>query len=150
MTSSGVNLHSGDVFQVHLSYNGTNLAMTITDVSTASTFSQTFQNINIPGTVGGNTAYVGFTGGTGGETAIQEIIDWSYVSGPAPPQISPAPGSYTNAVTARRHRDDCCDPEARPSNPISLTINGKNVCFLLCHLIFFFFLQKKIKVYFLI
>ena len=83
MTSSGVNLHSGDVFQVHMSYYGTNLAMTITDVSTRNTFSQTFQNVNIPGTVGGNTAYVGFTGGTGGLTAIQEIIGWSYVSGPA-------------------------------------------------------------------
>ena len=105
MTSSGVNLHSGDIFQVHMSYNGTNLAMTIADASTENTFSQTFQNINIPGTVGENTAYVGFTGGTGGLTAIQEIIGWSYVSGSATapqaatPQISPAPGSYTNSVT---------------------------------------------------
>ena len=105
MTSSGVNLHIGDIFQVHMSYSGTSLAMTITDVSTEDTFSQTFQNINIPHTVGGNTAYVGFTGGTGGLTAIQEIIGWSYVSGPATtsqaatPQISPAAGSYTNSVT---------------------------------------------------
>ncbi len=104
MTSSGVNLHSGDIFQVHMSYNGTNLAMTITDISTENTFSQTFQNINIPGTVGGNTAYVGFTGGTGGLTAIQEIIGWSYVSGPvttaqaATPAISPASESVASAV----------------------------------------------------
>ena len=105
MTASGVNLHSGDVFQVHMSYNGTNLAMTITDVSTGKSFSQTFLNINIPGVVGGSTAYVGFTGGTGGLTAIQEIINWSYTSGSgtpsqaATPQISPAAGSYTSSVT---------------------------------------------------
>ena len=36
--------------------------------------------INIPGTVGSNTAYVGFTGSTGGLTAIQEILDWTYVT----------------------------------------------------------------------
>jgi len=33
MTSSGVNLHSGDVFNVHISYDGTTLRMTITDES---------------------------------------------------------------------------------------------------------------------
>ncbi len=110
MTSSGVNLHSGDIFQVHMSYNGTNLAMTITDISTENTFSQTFQNINIPGTVGGSTAYVGFTGGTGGLTAIQEIIAWSYVSGPvttaqaATPVISPASESVTSAVQVTMDR----------------------------------------------
>ena len=31
MTASGVNLHSGDPFHVHISYDGTNLTMTITD-----------------------------------------------------------------------------------------------------------------------
>jgi len=34
--------------------------------------------VNIPGTVGGNTAYVGFTGGSGGATATQEILSWNY------------------------------------------------------------------------
>ncbi len=103
MSSSGVNLHSGDTFQVQMSYNGTNLAMTITDTSTGGTFSTTFTNINIPATVGGNTAYVGFTGGTGGLTATQDILTWSYTPGTAPtqvatPQISPVAGSYVNSV----------------------------------------------------
>jgi predicted RecA/RadA family phage recombinase len=103
MTSSGVNLHSGDVFRVHMTYDGTNLAMTITDTSTGKVFSHTFSNINIPGAVGANAGYVGFTGGTGGSTAIQEIITWTFSSGTASqastPQISPAPGSYTGPVT---------------------------------------------------
>ncbi len=103
MSSSGVNLHSGDIFQVQMSYNGTNLAMTITDTTTGGTFSTTFTNINIPATVGGNTAYVGFTGGTGGLTATQDILTWSYTPGTVPtqvatPQISPAAGSYVNSV----------------------------------------------------
>jgi len=76
MRSSGVNLHTTDVFNVQISYNGTNLTMQITDTTTNATCTQTWP-INIATTVGGNTAYVGFTGGTGGNTAIQEIIGWT-------------------------------------------------------------------------
>ena len=77
MTSSGVNIHNPDVFNVQLTYDGTNLTMTITDTTTNGTFTDTWP-INIPSTVGGNTAYAGFTAGTGGATAIQEIIGWTY------------------------------------------------------------------------
>jgi Legume lectin domain len=73
----GVNLHSGDVMQVQMSYDGTTLTMTITDATTAATFTTSWP-INIPATVGGNTAYVGFTGGTGGGTADQQILTWTY------------------------------------------------------------------------
>jgi hypothetical protein len=87
MTSSGVNLHSGDVFHVHMSYDGTTLTMSITDASNPSQTFSTNWTINIPTTVGGNTALVGFTGGTGGLTAIQEILTWTYnvTSGSMPP-----------------------------------------------------------------
>jgi len=74
----GVNLHSGDVFNVHIAYDGTTLTMTITDASVpADTFTASW-NINIPSTVGASTAYVGFTAGTGGLTATQEILNWTY------------------------------------------------------------------------
>jgi hypothetical protein len=100
LTGTGIDLHSGDIFQVHMSYDGTNLAMTITDTVTQAAFNHTFP-INIPATVGGNTAFVGFTGGTGGLTAIQEILNWTYVSGPAAmqqvatPTFTPPAGTYT-------------------------------------------------------
>jgi hypothetical protein len=101
MTSSGVVLLSGDVFNVHMTYNGTTLTMTITDATNSSETFTTSWTINIPGTVGSNTAYVGFTGGTGGLTAIQEILDWTYVTNSQPtaatPTFSPAPGSYNSA-----------------------------------------------------
>src|SRR5215469_4051456 len=102
MTSSGVNLHTTDIFNVQISYNGTNLTMQITDTTTNATFTKTWP-INIPTTVGGNTAYVGFTGGTGGYTAIQEIIGWTMTSSTgspaATPTFSPAGGTYTTAQT---------------------------------------------------
>ena len=34
--------------------------------------------VNIPQVIGSNTAFVGFTGGTGGLTAVQNILTWAY------------------------------------------------------------------------
>src|ERR1700738_5339863 len=77
----GVNLHSGDIFQVHMTYDGTNLTMTITDtVVSADTFTISFP-VNIPAAVGVNTAFVGFTAGCGSFTATQEILTWAYSTG---------------------------------------------------------------------
>jgi hypothetical protein len=89
LTGSGIDLHSGHVFNVHMVYDGTNLTMTITDATSNASFTHAFP-INIPATVGGNSAYVGFTGGTGGLTAIQEIVTWTYVSngGTQPPTLT--------------------------------------------------------------
>jgi hypothetical protein len=76
--TGGINLHSGHIFQVHLGYDGTTLTMTITDLTVpANTFTTSFP-ISIPNTVGANFAFVGFTGGTGGQTATQEILNWTY------------------------------------------------------------------------
>src|SRR5207244_10801643 len=74
-----------------MSYDGSKLAMTITDSVTNKTFTTSWP-INIPATVGGNTAFVGFTAGTGGNTAIQDILNWTYVSngGGQPPAAMPA------------------------------------------------------------
>ena len=107
MTSSGVNLHTTDVFNVQIIYDGTNLTMTITDTVTNATFTHAWP-INIPTTVGGNTALVGFTGGTGGLTAIQEIIGWTLSSSTtgvaATPTFSPVAGTYTTRADGDHQR----------------------------------------------
>jgi hypothetical protein len=73
-----VNLHSGATFHVVMQYDGVSLAMTITDLLNSShTYTYSWP-VNIPATVGGNTAYVGFTAGTGSKTATQEILTWSF------------------------------------------------------------------------
>jgi hypothetical protein len=41
---------------------------------------QASQAINIPQTVGGSTAYVGFTAGTGGTVATHSILNWTYAA----------------------------------------------------------------------
>jgi hypothetical protein len=102
LTPSGVNLHSGDTMHVQLSYDGTTLTMTITDTVTNASFSTSFA-INIPATVGSDTAYVGFTGGTGALTASQEILTWTYtpstVVATATPTFSVAAGTYGTSQT---------------------------------------------------
>jgi Legume lectin domain/Chitobiase/beta-hexosaminidase C-terminal domain len=85
ITASGVDLHSGDTMSVHMTYDGVILTMTITDTSVNESFTKAWP-VNIPSLVGGDNAYVGFTGGTGGQTASQKIETWTFVSFPPTPQ----------------------------------------------------------------
>ena len=118
----GVNLHSGDTFQVHMTYDGTTLTMTITDTLVpADTFTIAFP-VNIPATVGGNTAYVGFTAGTGSSTATQQILTWilsngSTQSAAATPTFSPVAGPYTSTQTVSIL-------DSTPSASIFYTLDG--------------------------
>ncbi len=78
LTGTPINLHSGDPFSAHIIYDGTDLTLTLTDSNTLGTWSYSWP-INISATVGGATAYVGFTGATGGATAAQNVLSWTYV-----------------------------------------------------------------------
>jgi hypothetical protein len=102
MTSSGVILNNGDTMAVHITYDGTTLTMTITDESVNATFTTSWV-IDIPTAIGGNTAYAGFTGGTGGETASQKIETWTFASTPPAvtvktPVFTPASKVFANSV----------------------------------------------------
>jgi hypothetical protein len=77
MSASGLKLMSGRPLAVALTYNGTTLAMTIEDTVTHATFSNSWA-IDIPTTVGGDTAYVGFTASTGFQIAGQKVLSWTY------------------------------------------------------------------------
>jgi len=77
LTASGVNLHSGNPMCVRLAYDGTTLNMTITDTVTAKSFTTSW-TVNIPQVVGSSNAYVGFTASTGGGTAVQQVLKWTY------------------------------------------------------------------------
>jgi hypothetical protein len=68
-------------FQATLSYSGTTLSETITDQTTGATFSRAYANVDLPTSVGGDTAFVGFGAGTDGRQATQAITSWTYSSG---------------------------------------------------------------------
>jgi len=97
LSSTGINLHSGDVFMVQMGYDGTTLDVTITDTTTDASASQSY-TVNIPQVIGGNTGYVGFTGGTGGETAVQNILTWAY--SPTATTLPAAPSNLTGTVVS--------------------------------------------------
>jgi hypothetical protein len=77
LLSRGIDLHSGHRFQVGLSYDGTTLTETIMDTTTGASATMSYL-VNLLNVLGGNLAYVGFTGGTGGKTATQDILAWTY------------------------------------------------------------------------
>jgi hypothetical protein len=81
LTNTGINLHSGDFFNVAMGYDGTTLTVTITDKATKAKATQSYV-VDIVKIVGGSQAYVGFTAGTGVQTATQNILDWTYTPTP--------------------------------------------------------------------
>jgi hypothetical protein len=77
-----INLRSQTMKQVTLQYDGTTLTETITDLVTFGTFSVSYM-VDLSARLGGGAAYVGFTGGTGGLYALQDILAWSFQGQPA-------------------------------------------------------------------
>jgi Chitobiase/beta-hexosaminidase C-terminal domain/Legume lectin domain len=96
ISSSGIQLGSGDSIEAQVTYTGLTLTLKLTDLVTNKTFTMS-QAINIPSIVGANTAYVGFTGGTGGLSSSQKLISWTYTTQAVHPAFSPGPGTYTSA-----------------------------------------------------
>jgi len=95
ISSSGVQIANGNNVAAHITYDGTTLTLTLTDVLLSKTFTQSWP-VNITQYVGGNTAYVGFTGGAGGLSASQKMLTWTYVTQALPPTFTPAAGTYTS------------------------------------------------------
>ena len=73
--SGAVDLSSGNPIHITLSYDPLlqTLSQTLTDTTTLATYSNTFTGVNLASIVGGNTAYFGFSGATGGQVATQDI-----------------------------------------------------------------------------
>jgi hypothetical protein len=94
ISSSGIQLGSGDSIQAQIMYDGTNLTLNLLDLVTNDKFTMT-QAINIPQVVGGNSAYVGFTGGSGGLSSSQKLLTWTYATQALPPMFAPPAGPYS-------------------------------------------------------
>jgi hypothetical protein len=80
LNGTGIDLKNQNPKRVVLTYNSGVLTETITDLVTQATFT-TFYQVDIPSKVvpgAGNLFYVGFTGGTGGLAAIQDVLTWTF------------------------------------------------------------------------
>lgn len=85
-TTPMVDITSKHPINVTLSYRQADNAMveTLQDTVTSGTLTKVYRNIDISSAVGGNTALIGFTGGTGGVNANQTITNFHYTIGSAP------------------------------------------------------------------
>ena len=116
MAPSGINLHNGHVFSVSLTYDGVTLQQTVTDTNTSASFTRNY-TIDIPTTISGIDAYVGFTGSTGGGSAIQDILTWSY---------SVTPSSYDVDFTSFPERLQVY-PRNRTTNTATVPVTGSEL-----------------------
>jgi hypothetical protein len=79
--ATGLSFAQNHTFQVDLVYDGLTLAETVRDLVSGVTFNTTY-TIAIRDTIGSDTAYVGFTGGTGGENAWIAVESWTATFNP--------------------------------------------------------------------
>jgi hypothetical protein len=77
LSTEPVALNSGDPIYFQVYYNQDLVSVRLTDTTTTNTFSTTFA-ANLPAALGSSIGYVGFTGGTGSDTAIQTISNFLF------------------------------------------------------------------------
>lgn len=77
-----VNFDDGNPVDWTILYNGRTITLTLADETTGKAYTNTFVVGSIPALVGGNTAFVGFTGATGGVNALQTISNFSFTPFP--------------------------------------------------------------------
>lgn len=79
LTPSRINFHLGHTFHARLTYDGTNLKVSITDLTDYAVFTESYP-VNIPAVVGGATAYAGFTAATGNSADTINLLNWEMTS----------------------------------------------------------------------
>lgn len=125
-TPGGVNLDSGDPINVSLSYlqSAGALTETMTDTVTSATFTRVWRNISIAGSVGGSTALIGLTGGTGGVNAQQTVTNFQFTPGAG----TPAPAAMITPISATGYNQNMIISTASGSANITATMdNGTNL-----------------------
>ena len=117
MTGSGVVLNNTHVYNAIVSYDGSNLELIVTDTTDPTKrYSHTWTGINLPSIVGGTSAWVGFTGVSGGYAASEDIDTWTWDQPVA--VINTVPASVYNGTSfqfAAQYIDRSGVPLANPA-----------------------------------
>ena len=107
MTPSGLMLAvAGDDYHVHLTYDGTTLHEEVDDVTAKKMFTHDY-TVDIPTIIGGNVAWVGFTGSTSSSDAAQDITKWTFTgasTGGGPKDVINDP-TGGNTITLKQDAD---------------------------------------------
>jgi len=125
-------LDSGRPINVTVTYLNGIMSVFLQDSVNLSTYSASLA-ANLPAIVGGNTAYMGFTGAEGGVSSTQTITNFVYFplarltqvqTGPTTLQLSwPAVGGYT-LQQADNVTGPWVDIAGPPTSPYNATITG--------------------------
>jgi hypothetical protein len=100
-STGSVNLSSGDRINVVLSYQSSTQALreSLVDTVTGDFYSTSYTGINLSSILGSNTAYIGFTGGTGGAESLQTISNFGYFAAPLVTGVAPSSGPSTGGTS---------------------------------------------------
>lgn len=82
-TSGTFAVNNGDPVQVTVGYAGSTLSIGFYDPTTHAVSYKGYTGVNLAMAVGGNTAYVGITGATGGAAATQRVSNFRFAAVPA-------------------------------------------------------------------
>jgi hypothetical protein len=96
LAPANLDLHSGHVFSAHVAYANALTTVTLTDTVTGATVSWSSAG-DISGVIG-SSAYVGFTGGAGGPSAVQNILTWSFSAGSGCAVTIPTTGNAAQTI----------------------------------------------------
>ena len=101
---SPVNLASGDPINVQFSFSGSTMTESLQDTVTSASFSNSF-TLPVPSIVGGDSAYVGITAGSGADSVNQIFSNFQYTStSPVPEPASVGLFMAGAALCMRRRR----------------------------------------------
>ncbi len=91
-------MSNGDVWTATIGYNGTALSVNVQDGASAAFIVYNSLPIDIASLIGTTSAYVGFTGGTGGGFEQQNILNWQFTNDTSLSPPNPAPEPATLAL----------------------------------------------------
>ncbi len=87
-------MSNGGLWTANISYDGSNLTVKLFDPAEGSTFTAiNSYAINLSSLLGTNTAYVGFTSGTGSGWENHDIVNWEFANTSQIPNSAPEPSS---------------------------------------------------------
>ncbi len=112
--TGAVNIAGGDPINVTLTYDPVQhtISEMLTDPTANTTFTTSYSNINLSTALGAaGTAYIGFTGATGGLSSTQTISNFSYSV------VASLPGVYGNGVVVPGNTTATIDVGPTITNP---------------------------------
>src|SRR5262249_4817854 len=114
LSPSGITLTSGHAMFVELTYDGTTLTENITDTVTGASFTHAY-TVNLLNFLHSETAYAGFSGGTGALDVTAQVLNCTYTPASGLPPLPPT-GLAVRTVVA--------DSSATSSATINWTSNS--------------------------